>query len=62
MRFLTQSIKIESMKIDCNRQCDCCPAIICEERGNYTDTGVTNKINEEHIQNKLLWKKQQLLS
>lgn len=39
------------MKIDCNRQCDCCPAIICEERGNYTDTGVTNKINEEHIQN-----------
>lgn len=50
------------MKIDCNRQCDCCPVTICEERGNYIDAGVTNKINEEHIQNKLLWKKQQLLS
>lgn len=23
------------MKIDCNKQCDFCPATICEKRGNY---------------------------
>ena len=36
------------MKIDCNKQCDCCPATICEKRGNCIDAGETNKINEKY--------------
>lgn len=41
------------MKIDCNKQCECCPATICEERGKkkYIYAGATNKINEKNIQN-----------
>lgn len=41
------------MKIDCNKQCDFCPATICEERGRqkYVDGEATNKINEKNIQN-----------
>ena len=39
------------MKIDCNKQCDFCPATICEKRGNYIDAGAINKINEEYIKN-----------
>ena len=38
------------MKIDCNKQCDFCPATICEKRGNYIDAGATSKINEKNIQ------------
>ena len=37
------------MKIDCNKQCDFCPATICEKRRNYIDAGATNKINEGYI-------------
>lgn len=39
------------MKIDCNKQCGCCPATICEKRGNYIDTGATSNINEKYTQN-----------
>lgn len=39
------------MKVDCNKECGCCPAIICEKRGNYIDTGTTNEINEKYIRN-----------
>ncbi len=39
------------MKIDCNKQSDCCPATICEKRGNYIDAGATSNINEKYIQN-----------
>lgn len=41
------------MKIDCNKQCECCPATICEERGKqkYIYAGEANKINEKNIQN-----------
>ena len=38
------------MKIDCNKQCDFCPATICEKRGNYIDAGATSKINKKNIQ------------
>ena len=37
------------MKIDCNKQCNYCPIILCEKKGNYIDAGATNKINEGHI-------------
>ena len=39
------------MKVDRNKECGYCPITLCEKRSNYTDTGVTNKINKEHIQN-----------
>ena len=41
------------MKIDCNKQCECCPATICKERGRqkYVDGEATNKINEKNTQN-----------
>lgn len=39
------------MKVDCNKQCNCCPATICEKRGNYIDAGATNEINKKYIRN-----------
>lgn len=42
---------IADMKIDCNKQCDYCPATICEKRGNCIDAGATSNINEKYTQN-----------
>lgn len=39
------------MKIDCNKQCECCPATICEKRENCIDAGATSNINEKYTQN-----------
>ena len=42
---------MQIMKIDCNKQCDCCPVTICEKRGNCIDAGATSNINEKYTQN-----------